>query len=311
MAKKQYNVYKINTNTNTNTNTSVNNTNTTTTSIDTTKTNTNVIYNSEADLPEIVKTITFTAFLQGLEKNDFRAWTRHSTEDCPMIDENLIPALTKHMAELVKGLGRVLPRNPFKRGIQILDKDNGYIAANEHLLSVKIEVHFIETYGEITSERISYAVKEMNPNFKPDRHLIALQLNKADFPCPSKECDYYAGVNDPCFWTVYVKQGECRHHFNDTGKFDGNNPIYEDSGLLEFPEKSAWEYIEDTKKVVGNSIIIDLLRDMYKKEEIPQPKETTPVKQETKKFVAKGKKDQLGSIGDNVKIKQNSKKVSK
>jgi hypothetical protein len=301
MAKKQYNVYKNNNNTNTSNNTNNNSTDTTTTQ---------VIYNSESDLPEIVKTITFTAFLQGLEKNDFRAWTRHSTEDCPMIDENLIPSLTKHMSELVKGLGRVLPRNPFKRGIQILDKDDGCIIPNEHLLAVKIEIRFIETYGEITSERISYAVNEMNPNFKPDRHLIALQLNKSDFPCPSKECDYYAGVNDPCFWTVYVKQGECRHHFNDTGKLDGNNPIYEDSGLLEFPEKSAWEYIEDAKKVVGNATIINLLRDMYKKEEIPQPKEATPIKQETKKFVAKGKKDQLGSIGDNIQIK-NSKKVSK
>ena len=297
MAKKQYNVYKNN-------NTNNNSTDTTTTQ---------VIYNSEADLPEIVKTITFTAFIQGNEKNDFRAWTRHSEVNNPMIDEELIPALSKHMNELVKGLGKLLPRNPFKRGIQILDKDQGTILTNEHLLVVKIECRFVETYGEITSERIAYAVKDMNPNFKPDRHLIALQLDNDDFPCPIKDSAYFEDCKDYGFWNVYVKKGECRHFFKETDQKDADgNPIFEDSGMLEFPEKSAWEYLDDKKRVKGNSQIVDFLRELYnKKEVIPTPDIKTPVKHETKKFIAKGKKDQLGSIGDNIQIKQNSKKVSK
>jgi hypothetical protein len=264
----------------------------------TTNTNTN-FDNNEASLPKIVKTLTFLAFLQGFEKNDFRAWTRSSTEDNPMIDTGLIPALTKHMAEYAKNLGDLLPKNPFKRGIQILDRKDAKILPGEQLLAVLVELNFVKLHKELTSENIAYAVKNMNPNFEPDRHLIALQISEEGLEAPCKECSYFEGQQQEDIWTVYVKKGERRPFFKDSGKKDASgNPIYEYTGYLEFPEKSAWEYLEERQKVVGNSKMIDYLRGLYKKEDIPQPKE--PV--ETKKFVAKVKKDQLGSIGDNVKV---------
>lgn len=274
----------------------------TNTTINTSAINNLKVYNNENELPKIVKTLTFLAYLQGYERNEFRAWTRNSTVDNPTIDNNLIPSLTKHIAEISKNLGEVLPKNPFKRGIQILDKNgNGRILVNEQLLSVVVEVRFVKLYKELTAENIAYAIKNVNPNFTPDRYLIALQVSEEDAQPPCKECSYFEGEYSDEIWTVYVKKGECRHFFKETNQKDSEgNPIYEDTGMLEFPEKSAWEYLEEKKhKVTGNTKMIDFLRGLYKKEDIPVP---TSVKEFKK--VANIKKDQLGNIGDNVKIQQ-------
>lgn len=262
---------------------------------------------NENNLPKVVKTLSLLAFLQGYERNDYRAWTRNSTEDCPLIDNNLIPSLTKHIAEFAKNLGEVLPKNPYKRGIQILDRNNARILPGEQLMSVLVEISFVKLYKELTTESIAYAVKNMNPNFEPDRYLIALQISEEGIESPCKEASYFEGGYLDDIWTIYVKRGECRHYFKKTDEVDKDgNPIYEDTGLLEFPERSAWEYLEEKKhRVVGNTKMIDFLRGLYKKDDIPTPVGIKNPVKEFKRIVKNTinvKKDQLGSIGDNIKI---------
>ena len=278
-----------------------NNNNTNTNSTTTTATSTNVNNNAE----KIVKTISFLAFMSGLERHNFDPRDPQTIfSNSPKLDKDLLSPLVKHMVEYASYVGEILKKG--RKGITedgteclyAVEVKDGLDESwyNCGLLAIEVKLNFTSLKEECTPEVLAKAVGSQmaKPGFEPDRQLVALYLPNTDWKCPSLALDSMKGkiAKDTEHWCVYLREGECRPYVDD------NFQIVKDN--LMFPEHEAYYYIKKNSICQAAINFEREWQEKYGKISSSANGEEVAVAAKSKKFRAQTRKDSLGTIGDNI-----------
>lgn len=268
-------------------------------------TNTSTAFtNVNTNVEKIVKTISFLAFMSGLERHNFDPRDPQTIlSDSPKLDKDLLSPLVKHMVEYASYVGEILKKG--RKGIKedgteclyAIEVKDGLDDSwhNCGLLAVEVIVNFTSLKEECTSEVLARAVGSQmaKPGFEPDRQLVALYLPKSDWKCPSLALDSMKGkiAQDIEHWCVYLREGECRPYVDD------NFQIVKDN--LMFPEHEAYYYIRKNSICQAAISFEREWQEKYGKLSSANGEEVA-VAAKSKKFKSQARKDNLGTIGDNL-----------
>lgn len=253
---------------------------------------------------KVVKTLVFEAYLEGTPRNQYRPWTTNSLEEKPRLEKNLFPPLIKHMYEFSKLLGQVVPlaaeKEGLPKGVEILDGVDGNVYPEAMLMGVMVKLNFVKIKDGLNSEDIAYAVKDLERRIKPDEQLVAfaIEAEKGEYEVPVPESSFFKGKKSKDVWFPYVRNGEKRPYY--TCREEDGKIIWEDTGKMFFPQKSAWKFLDDKKRIIGNPMMLSYIKDYHDKS-----REKEALKNQQKPGYVK--RDCLGSIGEILKYKETKK----
>lgn len=271
-------------------------------------TNTNITSNTNLNnnsTEKIVKSISFLAFMSGLERHNFDPRDPQTIfSNSPKLDKDLLSPLVKHMVEYAGYVGDILKKG--RKGIAedgteclyAIEVKDGLDESwyNCGLLAIEVKLNFTSLKEECTPELLARAVglQMSKPGFQPDRQLVALYLPKTDWKCPSLASDSMKGkiAQDTEHWCVYLREGEYRPYVDD------NFQIVKDSPM--FPEHEAYYYIKKNSICQAAINFEREWQEKYGKISSSANGEEVAVAAKSKKFRAQTRKDSLGTIGDNI-----------
>lgn len=173
----------------------------------------------------VVETLTFTAFIEGLAYTGIPCFVRDNELK---IERGLLRPLMTHFVKFANQIGELVPINAIAdspKGVRIVDGNQGESSWDEEsgLFTVKVVLNFISLKKAIDSNTLAMAVYEMSKDnqFKLDRQLVAFTIDDKRFTCP-KGCE--SSLLSETEWVLYVRDNEWRT--NEDGSCYFPTPAY-------------------------------------------------------------------------------------